>query len=57
MNGLGTNQTKIRAVWRALARLAPHCALAATAADVGFGLEGGVMFELPLVWLVSRVGA
>jgi len=80
------NPAKIEAVRRALARLAPGCALealdvpsgipdqpvgdhatrqgarnraraalAATGADLAFGLEGGVEPEPPVVWLVSWV--
>jgi inosine/xanthosine triphosphatase len=82
------NPAKIEAVRRALARLAPGCAveavdvpsgvadqpvgdhatregarnrakaaLAATDADIAFGLEGGVEHEPPVVWLVSWVAA
>ena len=81
-----TNPAKLEAVHRALARLAPGCAivpvavpsgvaaqpvgdaetragaseraraaLAASAADVGIGLEGGVIFEDDAPWLVSWV--
>lgn len=39
------------------ARNRARAALAATGADVAFGLEGGVLHEPPLVWLVSWVGA
>ncbi len=80
------NPAKIEAVRRALARLAPGCAVEAvdvpsgvldqpvgdhatrqgarnraraaltlTAADLAFGLEGGVQPEPPIVWLVSWV--
>ncbi len=83
-----TNPAKLEAVHRALARLAPGCAvegvnvasgvnaqpigdeetregatkraraaLAASGADVGFGLEGGVIFESDVPWLVSWVAA
>src|SRR5512141_243446 len=83
-----TNPAKLEAVHRALARLAPGCAvqglavatgvpdqpfgdaetragalrrariaLAASDADVAFGLEGGVVFEGELPWLVSWVAA
>ena len=82
------NPAKIETVRRALARLAPGCALeaveapsgvpdqpmgdhatrqgarnraraalAATKADIAFGLEGGVEHEPPVVWLVSWVAA
>jgi inosine/xanthosine triphosphatase len=39
------------------ARNRARAALAATGADVAFGLEGGVINEPPLVWLVSWVAA
>src|SRR2546428_7331736 len=83
-----TNPAKLEAVRRALARLAPGCAvegvdvptgvraqpvgdeetrrgamararaaLASTGADVAFGLEGGVIFEDEVPWLVSWVSA
>jgi len=39
------------------ARNRARAALAATDADVAFGLEGGVVHEPPLVWLVSWVAA
>lgn len=83
-----TNPAKLQAVHRALARLAPGCAIEAVAvrssvgdqpfgdeetrrgallrarsaleasgADVAFGLEGGVIFELDVPWLVSWVAA
>ena len=39
------------------ARNRARAALAATGADVAFGLEGGVLHEPPLVWLVSWVAA
>jgi inosine/xanthosine triphosphatase len=39
------------------ARNRARAALAATGADVAFGLEGGVIHEPPLVWLVSWVAA
>ena len=83
-----TNPAKLEAVHRALARLAPGCAvegvdvpsgvgtqpfgdeetrrgavarartaLAVSGADVGFGLEGGVIFEGGDPWLVSWVAA
>ena len=39
------------------ARNRARAALAATRADVAFGLEGGVMNEPPIVWLVSWVAA
>jgi inosine/xanthosine triphosphatase len=39
------------------ARNRARAALAKTGADVAFGLEGGVMHEPPLVWLVSWVAA
>jgi inosine/xanthosine triphosphatase len=82
------NPAKIEAVRRALARLAPDCALEAvdvasgvsdqpvgdhatrqgarnrakaaldlTGADIAFGLEGGVLHEPPVVWLVSWAAA
>ena len=82
------NPAKIEAVRRALARLAPGCALQAvdvasgvpeqpvgddatrqgarnraraaleaSGADIAFGLEGGVVHEPPVVWLVSWVAA
>ncbi|HZP96918.1 MAG TPA: inosine/xanthosine triphosphatase [Candidatus Limnocylindria bacterium] len=81
-----TNPAKLEAVHRALARLAPGCAvegvavpsgvgaqpmgdaqtragafararaaLTRTDADIGIGLEGGVIFEGDLPWLVSWV--
>ncbi len=81
-----TNPAKLEAVRRALARLAPACAveavgvpsgvgpqpvgdretragaiarasaaIATTGADIGIGLEGGVIFEGDLPWLVSWV--
>lgn len=81
-----TNPAKLEAVHRALARLAPGCAvegitvpsgvpdqpfgdestrqgartrareaLAQTSADIGVGLEGGVIFEGDEPWLVSWV--
>ena len=83
-----TNPAKLEAVHRALARLAPGCAvegvdvpsgvgaqpfgdeqtrrgavarartaLAVSGADVGLGLEGGVIFEGDQPWLVSWVAA
>ncbi len=39
------------------ARNRARAALAATRAEVAFGLEGGVVHEPPLVWLVSWVAA
>lgn len=39
------------------ARNRARAALAATDADLGFGLEGGVVHEPPVVWLVSWVAA
>src|SRR5688572_6025965 len=39
------------------ARNRARAALAATGADVAFGLEGGVINDPPLVWLVSWVAA
>jgi inosine/xanthosine triphosphatase len=39
------------------ARNRARAALAKTGADVAFGLEGGVIHEPPLVWLVSWVAA
>jgi len=39
------------------ARNRARAALAATRADVAFGLEGGVIHEPPVVWLVSWVSA
>lgn len=39
------------------ARNRARAALAATDADVAFGLEGGVIHEPPVVWLVSWVSA
>jgi len=39
------------------ARNRARVALAATGADVAFGLEGGVLHEPPLVWLLSWVAA
>jgi inosine/xanthosine triphosphatase len=39
------------------ARNRARAALANTGADVAFGLEGGVVHEPPLVWLVSWVAA
>jgi inosine/xanthosine triphosphatase len=39
------------------ARNRARAALAATRAEVGFGLEGGVIHEPPVVWLVSWVSA
>ena len=39
------------------ARNRARAALAATGAEVAFGLEGGVINEPPLVWLVSWVAA
>ncbi len=39
------------------ARNRARAALAATGAEVAFGLEGGVVHEPPLVWLVSWVAA
>src|SRR5687767_13417244 len=48
---VGDHATREGARNRALA------ALAATGADVAFGLEGGVLDEPPLVWLVSWVAA
>src|SRR5581483_11827925 len=81
-----TNPAKLEAVHRALARLAPGCAVAGVAVpsgvgarpmgdaqtragafargraaftrtdgDIGIGLEGGVIFEGDLPWLVSWV--
>jgi inosine/xanthosine triphosphatase len=83
-----TNPAKLEAVHRALARLAPGCAvesvavpsgvgrqplgdeetrrgavqrartaIAMSGADVGFGLEGGVILEGDRPWLVSWVAA
>ncbi len=83
-----TNPAKVEAVRRALARLAPACALdtvnvesgvghqpfgdedtragarnraraalAASGAEVAFGLEGGVILHADGVWLVSWVAA
>lgn len=83
-----TNPAKLEAVHRALARLAPGCAvegvdvasgvgaqpfgdeetragalsrakeaLLRTGADLAFGLEGGVIFEGDVPWLVSWVAA
>lgn len=82
------NPAKLEAVHRALARLAPGCAiesvdvsssvaaqpfgddetragavarataaLRASGADIAFGLEGGVIFEGDVPWLVSWVAA
>jgi inosine/xanthosine triphosphatase len=82
------NPAKLEAVHRALARLAPGCAvesvevpsevaaqpfgddetragalarakaaLGASGADIAFGLEGGVIFEGDVPWLVSWVAA
>jgi inosine/xanthosine triphosphatase len=48
---VGDQATREGARNRALA------ALAATGAEVAFGLEGGVLHEPPLVWLVSWVAA
>jgi inosine/xanthosine triphosphatase len=48
---VGDQATREGARNRALA------ALAATGADVAFGLEGGVLHEPPLVWLVSWAAA
>lgn len=39
------------------ARNRARAALATTGADVAFGLEGGVIHEPPIVWLVSWVAA
>ena len=39
------------------ARNRARAALAASGADVAFGLEGGVVHEPPIVWLVSWVAA
>jgi len=83
-----TNPAKLEAVHRALARLAPGCAVQGVAvpsgvaaqpigddqtragamararaalersgADIAFGLEGGVVFEADVPWLVSWVAA
>lgn len=42
---------------RAGARLRARAALAESGADIAFGLEGGVIFEGELPWLVSWVAA